>query len=307
MFYLYSGKDRANDVVDSNVGGNTQSSRPAHEGKLASASLKTSASSVSNPPASSQVASSQQLSHDGDTGKWRPHFHGDGSAISSIGMPHTTGLGDSQRMTSVNYVINVEQSRDGNVSYPHRVYTVPGTPVSSLTGGEQLLAMSKSLSSSSLSREQIDVDLSALRKQFAAEQSSKTSLASSQAIRQLLPPTIPGSRVFGATAGLVNLRPRLPFEGVGGRSYGQTGVSEPASRLFPPDVAVIGSRVHRSGSEERIFDSTGIRRHDAELQGLLSSQAALPQPELLQRAYPKEGPNSALLVGRILTVYNQSL
>jgi hypothetical protein len=266
-------RDRANDV-ESNVGGNnTQSSRLAHEGRSAR-------SSAPNPLGASQVVTSQQIPIEGDTSKWKPHFS-DGTSV----IPQSSGLGDSQRMK---IIINVEQSRDRNVSYPHRVYTVPGIPVSSLTGGEQLLAISKSFGSSSLSREHTDVDLSALRKQFAAEQGSKTGGGSSPAIRQLLPPALPGSRVFGSGggAGLVHLRPRLPFEGVG-RSF---GASEPASRAFPPDVAVTGSRMHRPGSEERIFDN---RRLDGELQGLAGT--ALPQPELLQRAYPKDGQNSALL------------
>lgn len=148
----------------------------------------------------------------------------------------------------------MEQSRNGNVSYPHRVYTVPGTPVG--PAGEQSLVGSKHLFPSSLlSREQIDPDLSILRKQL--DRSSQSSF-SSQAIRQLLSPAIPGSS----------------------GQYGSVGHSTIRPLLFD--------------SEERVFGNLGNRRHGPELQGL--------QPDLLQRAYTREGQNSAMLVGCIRTI-----
>ena len=212
---------------------------------------------------------SQVATHDGHTEEWRPNLqgvHSNGSAKSSATqIPITIDLEDSPRTTPSINIINVEQSRNGNVSYPHRVYTVPGTPVG--LAGEQSLASSKHLLTSSLlSREQIDPDLSLLRKQL--DRGAQSSL-SSQGIRQLLSPAIPGSS--GAYGSVVhsNVRPLL-FENVP------------------------GPRVSQAGSEERVFGNLGNRRHDAELQGL--------QPDLLQRAYAREAQNSAMLVSRILTI-----
>jgi hypothetical protein len=133
--------------------------------------------------------------------------------------------------------------------------------------GEQLLASSKHLVSSPLlSREQIDPDLSILRKQL--DRGSQSSL-SSQAMRQLLSPAIQGSSGQYGSVGHSNIRP-LPFDGVS------------------------GSRVPHAGSEESVFGNLGNKRHDPELQGL--------QPDLLQRAYARETQNSAMLVRRILTI-----
>lgn len=251
------GKVRAGDQ-DSNLGDGTQLSL-AHEEKPGSGSFKTPASTSSNPLAASL---SQVATHDGHTKERRPKLEGvnsNGSAKSSATqIPITIDLEDAPRTTPSINIINVEQSRNGNVSYPHRVYTVPGTPVG--LAGEQLLASSKHLVSSPLlSREQIDPDLSILRKQL--DRGSQSSL-SSQAMRQLLSPAIQGSSGQYGSVGHSNIRP-LPFDGVS------------------------GSRVPHAGSEERVFGNLGNKRHDPELQGL--------QPDLLQRAYARETQNSAML------------
>lgn len=263
-FSVYSGKVRADDQ-DSNLGNVTQLSL-AHEGKSVGGSFNTPASTSLNPPT---VSFSQVAINDGHTEEWTPNLqgvHSNGTAKSGPAqIPITIDLEEAPRTTPSINIINVEESRNGNVSYPHRVYTVPGTPVGPVV--EELLASSKHLVPSSLlSREQIDPDLSMLRKQL--DRGSQSSL-SSQAIRQLLSPAIQGSSGQYGSVGHSNIRPLL-FD------------------------SISGSRVSQSGSDERAFGNPGNRRRDAELQGL--------EPDLLQRALTIEGQNSAMLVGCILTI-----
>ncbi|XP_024393478.1 protein CHROMATIN REMODELING 4 isoform X4 [Physcomitrium patens] len=249
------GKVRADDQ-DLNIKDDTQSSF-ADEGKPVSGSFKTPASSSSNPLTTSF---SQIAAH--ETEERSPTFQGthrsSSAKVNTIQTPITIDLEDTPRTMPSISIINVEQSRNGNVSYPHRVYTVPGTPVRA--AGEQSLVSSKHhVPSPLLSSEQIDPDLSTLRKQL--DKGPQSSL-SSQAIRQLLSPAIQGSSGQYGSAGHSNIR-SLVFDGVS------------------------GSRVPQPVSEERVFDNPGNRRHDADLQGL--------QPDLLQRAYAREGQNSAML------------
>ncbi|KAG0562176.1 hypothetical protein KC19_9G124000 [Ceratodon purpureus] len=237
------GKVRADDQ-NSNLGDDTQLSL-AHEGKPVGGSFKTPASTSSNPLSASV---SQVATRTEERKPYLQGVHSNGSAKSSATqVPITIDLEDAPRTAPSIHIINVEQSRNGNVSYPHRVYTVPGTPVG--PAGEKSLVSSKlPVPSSLLSREQIDPELSILRKQL--DRSSQSGL-NSQAIRQLLSPAIQGSSGQYGSVGHTTIRPPL-FD-----------------------------------SEERVFGNLGNRRHDTELQGL--------QPDLLQRAYAREGQNSAML------------
>lgn len=260
-FFIYSGKFRANDQV-SNLGDDFQLN-PANDGKPLNTTFKAPASASPNPLASSFF---EVATHDDHPEKWKSNCHDDlldGSAKSSAAqVPVTIDLEDKSRTMPSIYIINVEQSRNGNVSYPYRVYTVPGTPVG--PAGEQLPSTSKYLVPFSLlSKEQIDPDLSILRKRLGrCSQSS----SSSQAIRPLLSPAIPGTCGQHGIGGHTTIRSVL-FDGVA------------------------GSRAPRAGSEKRVSDNPGNRKPDGEVPPL--------QPDPFQRPHIREDQNSVMLVRHI--------
>ncbi|XP_024369738.1 protein CHROMATIN REMODELING 4 isoform X4 [Physcomitrium patens] len=257
LFEQLRGKFRANDQV-SNLGDDFQLN-PANDGKPLNTTFKAPASASPNPLASSFF---EVATHDDHPEKWKSNCHDDlldGSAKSSAAqVPVTIDLEDKSRTMPSIYIINVEQSRNGNVSYPHRVYTVPGTPVG--PAGEQLPSTSKYLVPFSLlSKEQIDPDLSILRKRLGrCSQSS----SSSQAIRPLLSPAITGTCGQHGIGGHTTIRSVL-FDGVA------------------------GSRAPRAGSEKRVSDNPGNRKPDGEVPPL--------QPDPFQRPHIREDQNSVML------------
>lgn len=249
----------------------------------------------------------QQMPSAGCRGDRRPLRDGFTNVLSAVSgssqLPLISQV-DGQRVTSSSAsIINVEKSRTGNVSYPHRVYTVPGTPVNPTSGSaipEHGVPGLRNASPSNLfpgESRTIDTGVGKLRKELLTEKSSKvdvrredtipssvtaalqSSSMTSQALRQLLPPLAPGSSFQFGSSGLPNLRaPPLLFEGTrrlfnhsGSATQTQPMNSEPTTQILPQDGGDKGSRALRRGSEEHTNETTGkATRRDPDLQGSLS-------------------------------------
>lgn len=248
----------------------------------------------------------------GDRRLLRDAFTNVSSAVSGSSQLPLISQVDGQRVTSSSAsIINVEKSRTGNVSYPHRVYTVPGTPVNPTPGSataEHSVPGLRNTGPSNLIPSEprtIDTGMGKLRKDLSTERTSKvdarrenttpssvtaalqSSLMTSQALRQLLPPLAPGSSFQFGSSGLPNLRAppllfegsRRPFNHSGSAAQTQSMNSEPTTQILPQDSGDKGSRALRRGSEEHMNETTGkVTRRDPDLQGSLAQldNASLP-------------------------------
>lgn len=266
-----------------------------------------------SPAVTPWSATSQQVSVAGARGEWRPRIF---SSLSK-GSSGSPGTSQSSVMTSQvvassrTFVIDVERNRKGNVSYPHRVYTVPGTPVTTTPSGtgEQGVTIAKDIvhvepapkdsetPASEASRYRGEITLEGSKVGSRGEMMNPPSVAvslqaslGSQTLRQLMPTLPQGSTFQFGSSGHQNLRPPpLLFES-GGRSFSLSGDASqeeapkvnPLSRPPAQDGGLSEFLELRKGPEERIIQGSG--------------KGILQQPEYPQRSYGRESHSTGVRV-----------
>ena len=197
------------------------------------------------------------------------------------------------------------------MSYPHRVYTVPGTPVTTPPSGtgEQGVTIAKDIvrvepapkesetSASEASRYRGEITLEGSivgsRREMMNPPSVATSLQASlgsQTLRQLMPTLPQGSTFQFGSSGHQNLRPPpLLFES-GGKSFSLSGDASqgeapkvnPPSRPPAQEGGLSEFLALRKGAEERTIHGSG--------------KGTLQQPDCPQRSYARESQSAGVLV-----------